>query len=86
MSAQSASRSSSAPSGKPWWTFPIVWMVIAGPAIVVVAGISTAVIAWKHVDPVLDTTKTQVDLKVNEAPALVGRNRAAENAMKPSGE
>jgi uncharacterized protein len=83
MSAQSAS---SASHSKPWWTFPIVWMVIAGPAIVVVAGISTAVIAWKHVDPVLDTTKTQVDLKTNEVPALVGRNRAAENGMKPSGE
>lgn len=70
---------------KPWWTFPIVWMVIGGPAIVVVAGIATAVIAWKHVDPVLDTSAPQAQsLQPNEVPALVGRNRAAENAVTPA--
>jgi hypothetical protein len=79
----SSSQTLKAP-GKPWWTFPIVWMVIAGPAIVVVAAIATAVIAWKNVDPVLDTTPDQVQLKSSELPALVGRNRAAENGVQPA--
>jgi hypothetical protein len=65
------------PEQTPWWRLPIVWMVIAGPAIVVVAAIATAGIAIKNVDPVLDTTKDQV-LSPSEKPALQGRNHAAE--------
>lgn len=61
---------------KPWWRFPIVWMVIAGPAIVVVAGITTVVIAVKNVDPVLDTSKGQVK-GVIDMPAVQARNHAA---------
>lgn len=40
---------------RPWWREPMVWLVIGGPAIVVVAGITTAVIAVRGADPVLDT-------------------------------
>jgi hypothetical protein len=67
---------------KPWWTYPIVWLVISGPTIVVVAGIATAVIAWTHVDPVLDIAAESVGSRVNELPALQGRNRAAEHAVR----
>lgn len=65
----------------PWWRLPIVWMVIGGPAAVVVASIFTAGLAIKHVDPVLDTSKDQVHAP-NEAPAIQGRNRAAEVAVQ----
>lgn len=68
----------------PWWRFPIVWMVIAGPAIVVVASFITLGLAIKHVDPVLDTTKDKVGKVSNEAPALTGRNHAAEAAQQPA--
>lgn len=38
---------------KPWWRIPMVWVVVSGPASVVVASLATAVIAWKHIDPVI---------------------------------
>lgn len=37
----------------PWWRFGHVWLVIAGPAIVVVAGFATLWIAIAIPDPVL---------------------------------
>lgn len=66
----------------PWWRFPIVWMVIAGPLIVVVAGVSTAVIAVKGADPVL--TMSAPVARAGEAPAMQARNKAAENAVSPA--
>lgn len=37
----------------PWWRVPAVWLVVGGPATVVVAGIATAVIAVRGADPVV---------------------------------
>lgn len=37
----------------PWWRIPAVWLVVGGPATVVVAGIATAVIAVRGADPVV---------------------------------
>ena len=68
----------------PWWRLPIVWMVIGGPAAVVVASIFTAGIAIKNVDPVLDTSKGQVK-SVNDMPAIQARNHAANaDAQAPA--
>lgn len=39
----------------PWWRVGMVWLVVGGPALVVVAGIATAVIAYRGADVVLDT-------------------------------
>ncbi len=64
------------PENTPWWRLPIVWMVIAGPAIVVVAALSTVGIAFTHVDPVLDTSVGQVK-GVIDMPAMQARNHAA---------
>ena len=72
------------PGGEPWWKFPLVWMVIAGPAIVVVAGFYTLWLAVRTPDPVvaqdyyrqgLEINKTLADKKL--MPALTGRNHAA---------
>lgn len=68
-------------SGKPWWRFPIVWLVVGGPLLVVVAGLITVYIAVRNVDPVLDTSAAPSSAP-GEAPALQGRNRAAENATR----
>lgn len=70
-------------TGKPWWKFPIVWLVVGGPLLVVVAALITVVIAVRHVDPVLDTSAAKAS-SPGEAPALQGRNRAAENATRPT--
>ncbi len=68
---------------KPWWRYPIVWMVIGGPAVVVVASIFTASLAIKHVDPVLDTSVGQVKASA-EAPAIQARNHSAEPSREPA--
>ena len=33
-----------------WWRFGMVWFVLAGPALVVVAGFATMAIAFAHAD------------------------------------
>jgi hypothetical protein len=71
-----------AEKGKRWWQYPIVWLVVGGPAVVVVAAISTAVIAYTHVDPVMDISAPATHS--GEVPALAGRNRAAQTAVQPA--
>ncbi|MBP6615662.1 nitrogen fixation protein FixH [Aquabacterium sp.] len=61
----------------PWYRLPIVWMVIGGPAVVVVAALITVGIAVQNVDPVLDTSATPTQ---KEAPASKARNHANEDA------
>jgi len=83
-----ASRDSGTPESTPWWRIPMVWMVIGGPAVVVVASLVTAVVAWKHIDPVIKTSDQGVlhaaddmsetrDPKDPLAPAQQARNHAA---------
>jgi hypothetical protein len=61
----------------PWYRLPIVWMVIGGPAVVVVAGFATLAIAIAYPDPVI--TPTPAASKA-ELPAVQGRNHAATPA------
>lgn len=58
----------------PWWRVPMVWLVISGPAIVVVAGFTTLGIAISNPDPVLSRAKAK---NAAEMPAVQGRNHAA---------
>jgi uncharacterized protein len=58
----------------PWYRLPIVWMVIGGPAAVVVAGFATLAIALANPDPVISTPKATSSA---ELPAVQGRNHAA---------
>jgi uncharacterized protein len=53
----------------PWWRHGMVWLVISGPAVVVVAGFATLAIAIAYPDPVLPTG--------GAAPAVQARNHAA---------
>lgn len=41
------------PTARPWWREPMMWLVLGGPSLVVVAGIATAVIAWQGADRLL---------------------------------
>lgn len=73
-----------AQAGLPWWRFGLVWMVLGGPAIVVVAGFSTLYIAITNPDPVIkDTARTAMQLRqgMGYAPALQGRNHAATGTL-----
>jgi uncharacterized protein len=71
-----------AEKGKRWWHYPIVWLVVGGPAVVVVAAIATTVIAYTHVDPVMDISAPATH--TGEMPAVTGRNRAAQTAVQPA--
>ena len=73
----------------PWWKFGHVWLVIAGPAVVVVAAIVTAVIAVRYADPVVESDYYRRGMEINKRlaaheraklPALQGRNHAATPA------
>lgn len=73
----------------PWWKFGHVWLVVSGPAIVVVASFITLYIAVTRGDPVLDEDYYQKGLQINKtladnpsslAPAIQGRNHAATGA------
>lgn len=74
-----------------WWQEPMVWLVIGGPLSVVVASIASAVIAWKHIDPVIldpqqgrvhvqDDMSRTADPKDPLAPAKSARNHAVTPA------
>jgi hypothetical protein len=75
-------------SVRPWWREPQVWLLIAGPAAVVVAGLVTAVIAVRGADPVVAEDYYRRGLHINEelarnralVPAERGRNHAATPA------
>jgi len=70
--------------GQPWWRFGLVWMVFAGPAVVVVAGFITLYIAITNPDPVLTVTPRsamQERQGITHAPAVQGRNHAATGEL-----
>jgi uncharacterized protein len=70
----------------PWWKHGYVWLVIAGPAVVVVAALATAWIAARSPDPVLGEDRRATAIEKSSAsaralmPALQGRNHAATPA------
>ena len=72
----------------PWWRHGHVWLIISGPAAVVVAGLITAWIAVASPDPVVadDYYRRGLDINKTKArerallPALQGRNHAATPA------
>lgn len=66
---------SSTPTGpvSPWWRHGMVWLVIGGPLVVVVASLSTLAIALAYPDPVLQV-RTPAAI---EQPAVQARNHAA---------
>lgn len=66
----------------PWWRVRMVWLVIAGPATVVVAGFVTLFIAIDGADPVL-----RVQPRVaGAAPAVQARNHAATGVRPAQGD
>jgi len=65
---------------RPWWRYGMVWLVIGGPAAVVVAGIATAVIAINGADPVIREAATVVTTPDASTPAMQARNHAATPA------
>jgi hypothetical protein len=73
----------STPVPPPWWKFGHVWLVISGPAIVVVASFITLYLAISRPDPVIDADTRRLAAQgsarsqANLMPAVQGRNHAA---------
>jgi hypothetical protein len=70
----------------PWWRYRMVWLVVGGPLVVVIASIATAVVAIRGADPVLTQAEMAASAKSSAqtgalAPAVQARNHAA--APKP---
>jgi hypothetical protein len=64
----------------PWWRYGHVWLVISGPAIVVVAGFVTLWLAVRTPDPVVDENYYQAGININKT--LAERQRALTPAMQ----
>ena len=75
-------------SSKPeaWWKFGHVWLVIAGPALVVVASFITLYLALSRPDPLVSEDYYRQGMEINKtldqaplvlAPAELARNHAA---------
>jgi uncharacterized protein len=80
-------------SSPPWWTFGHVWLVIAGPAVVVVAGFFTLFLALRWPDPVVDEDYYRKGIDINKSleansaslvPAVQARNHAATGVIPDS--
>ena len=77
----------------PWWKHGHVWMVLSGPAVVVVASFFTFYLAYIGMDTVVDEDYYRKGIELsrsaetasgNLAPALQARNHAATGvAGKP---
>ncbi|MEO7952763.1 MAG: nitrogen fixation protein FixH [Polaromonas sp.] len=80
--------------GQPWWKFAHVWMVFAGPAVVVVASFITLYLAITIPDPVVsgyghaeqsEASKPATPAPSgNMAPAMQARNHAATGVLAPA--
>ena len=75
----------------PWWKFGYVWLVIAGPAAVVLAGIATVWIALASPEILVAEDYYRRGVEINKTlaeaerakaliPAVQGRNHAATPA------
>ncbi len=75
---------------QPWWKYGHVWLVISGPALVVVASFITLYLAITRPDPLVDQDYYRKGIEINKTlggtadklvPAEVGRNHAATGGV-----
>lgn len=71
------------PAALAWWRYPMLWMVIAGPALVVVAGFVTLWLALSRPEALVSEDYYREGIEINKTlagkrhlPALTGRNHA----------
>ncbi|MFM2054108.1 MAG: hypothetical protein RL456_2145 [Pseudomonadota bacterium] len=65
----------------PWWRHRMLWLVIGGPLVVVVASFVTLGLALRHPDPVIEPAATSAT-DASQVPAMQGRNHAATGGVK----
>jgi uncharacterized protein len=74
--------------GEAWWRFPLLWMVMALPAAVVLASFLTLWLALRTPDPVVGANGSRPGPELAKQqggkmlmPAVAGRNHAATPAQ-----
>jgi len=60
-----------------WWRYGHVWLVVLGPAVVVVASLVTGALAWQGADVVIDHPSQVRGATRALVPAHQARNHAA---------
>jgi hypothetical protein len=79
------------PPPRPWWRHGYLWLVLAGPAVVVVASLVTFGIAVRGADPVVAEDYYRRGVEINRQlaqeralmPAAQARNHAATPTAQP---
>jgi hypothetical protein len=78
---------------QPWWKFGHVWLVVAGPAVVVVASFITFYLANAGSDTVVDENYYRKGLEINQTlkdtpaglePAVKARNHVGTGGQIPA--
>lgn len=69
-----------ASGAKPWWKYKMMWLVVGGPLVVVVASFITLSLAIRFPDPVVTVSSGSADAA--HQPAMQGRNHAATGGIK----
>ena len=60
----------------PWWKYGHVWLVISGPVVVVIAGITTLVLAVRTPDPLVAEDYYRKGIEINKTIAAYGALKA----------
>lgn len=79
----------------PWWKYGHMWLVVAGPVVVVVASLVTLYLAVARPDPLVSEDYYRQGIEINQtlgneaaaslAPAIQARNHAATGVVpKPN--
>lgn len=68
------------PAPAPWWKFGHVWLVVAGPVAVIIAGVATAWIAVSSPDPVIAEDYYRQGIEINRTLEA----REAERSLTPA--
>lgn len=76
-------------AGAPWWKVRVMWLVVGGPAAVVLGCAITISMALTHPDPVI-TAQPGAQISADDAadgatamqPAMKARNNAAADASR----
>ncbi|MCO5116739.1 MAG: nitrogen fixation protein FixH [Burkholderiaceae bacterium] len=80
-------QTSQEPVSAPWWKYGHMWLVVSGPAIVVVAGFFTLYLAISRPDPVYTDAQRAVVAQPSTpaaatlTPAMQARNHAATGGV-----
>lgn len=75
----------------PWWKYGHMWLVVAGPVVVVVASLVTLYLAVARPDPLVSEDYYRQGIEINQtlgneaaaslAPAIQARNHAATGVV-----